>query len=133
MSFWSENPPSEAEFISCTLGSLLSSDLRDLEDLDILPREALDNAEDEKQAMEELVPAGAAGSMNLPWFDSMMQGSKLGKVTRSKGRERREDGLQVEWEIVEWTDDGGETVTVHSGKRKLGEAEGPDSVMDGLH
>ena len=37
LSYWSENPKSEAEFISLTLGSLVGDDLRDLDELGLLP------------------------------------------------------------------------------------------------
>lgn len=37
LSYWSEDPPGEADFIQLTLGSLSSGDLADLEDLGLLP------------------------------------------------------------------------------------------------
>jgi hypothetical protein len=37
LSYWSEEPRTEAEFIQVTLGSLSTKDLEDLEDLGLLP------------------------------------------------------------------------------------------------
>jgi len=139
LSYWSESPVSEASYISLTLGSLTSSDLRDLEELGLLPAEALGNAEADKEAMGPVVPYAGSGILSgdghegLPWFDTMVEGSTLGKVKRSRGQRRTGNGrVTVEWEIIEWTDgDGDEEEAQGTGKRKLGDIEGDDALMEG--
>jgi len=55
LSYWSEEPPSEADYISLTLGSLAGSDLQDLEELGLLPKEATEDAENDKEVIEKAV------------------------------------------------------------------------------
>ncbi|PVH73541.1 hypothetical protein DL98DRAFT_501035, partial [Cadophora sp. DSE1049] len=117
LAYWSEETPSEAEYISLTLGSLAGSDLRDLEELGVLPREAVEDAVGERGMVEESAGGGVLsersgngngiGEEGLPWFETMVKGSKLGNVQRSWGERRSQNGrFKVEWEIVEWTEDG---------------------------
>src|SRR2546421_6283673 len=42
LSYWSERPPLEKNFIYLTLGSLVAEDLRDLEELGLLPEEKIE-------------------------------------------------------------------------------------------
>ncbi len=138
LSFWSEQPPSEADYISLTLGSLSGSDLRDLEDLGLLPREAVEDAESDKEAIESVAPNGGSNGSNrdaiegLPWFETMVQGSRLGKMKKSWGKQHSSDGrYKVEWEVTEWTDDGKEGDSAIPGKRKVGVLEEEDDTMHG--
>ena len=65
--------------VSLTLGSLTGKDLRDLEELGLLPMEALEDAENDKKKIDNAVPfAGSnvlhgAGSEALPWFETMVE------------------------------------------------------------
>ena len=119
------------------MGSLNGSDLRDLEDLGVLPTEALEDAENDKEKIENAVSfAGSntvdgSGNEGLPWFESMVEGSRLGKMKKSNGQ-RQSGRYKVEWEIVEWTDDG-EGGSTSPAKRKLDEVEENDSRMEGVH
>lgn len=140
LSYWSEKPPSEAEFIYLTLGSLSPRDLADLEDLGLLPDPEDEDEEGEEelamtnrvevgqqqqqQREEELVPFTMLGTVGaLPWFDALTEGSRLGKLRRTKGRGADRSGtVRVEWEIVEWTEDNGPK-SPRNGKRKLEEFE----------
>jgi hypothetical protein len=137
LSYWSESPASEAEYISLTLGSLNGSDLRDLEDLGVLPREALEDVENDKEKIGNAVPFAGSNTLNgsgnegLPWFETMVEGSRLGKMKKRSGQ-RQSGRYKVEWEIVEWTDDG-ESGTSSPAKRKLDEVEESDSKMDVAH
>lgn len=134
LSFWTEAPFSESSYISLTLCSLTSEDLRDLEDLGLLPEEALAGAENDKQAVQSIVPHAGGhpldGDVNegLPWFDAMIEGSKLGKMRRH-GETREGNGWRVEWEIMEWTEGGEEAAesTSVTGKRKLGDVAADDA------
>lgn len=143
LSYWSESPPTEADYISLTLGSLSSGDLRDLGDLGLLPKEALDEAERDRESISSVVPhsgqngADDEGSEGLPWFESMIEGSTLGKIKRSRGqRQSRGGNVRVEWEILEWTDEGDDDEDeelITAGKRKLAHVEDEDAAMEGVH
>ncbi|GAB1320742.1 hypothetical protein MFIFM68171_10952 [Madurella fahalii] len=144
LSYWSEEPRSEADFIQLTLGSLSPGDLADLEDLGLLPGSPASGAgsEDEGDAAEgggdtnmlEAAGRGLAASLGhlgtvgaLPWFDSLTDGSRLGTLRRAKGKGTNASGtVRVEWEVVEWTEEDGdetEAASSRNGKRKIGELE----------
>jgi hypothetical protein len=127
LTFWTDTPENEAEFMSVALGSLLGDDLRLLEDLQILPP---DEDLSEQTVTEtvptnlvtrttETAPTAAAPSSSssrisyyagtlagVPWFEEMIEGSRLGRIMRS----RRGIGISgddtktFEWEISEWQD-----------------------------
>lgn len=116
--------------------------MRDLEDLGLLPKEALDEAERDKESISRVVPQGGMtaadeeGSEGLPWFETMIEGSTLGKIKRSRGQgQSRSGNVRVEWEIMEWTggDEGEEEETPSAGKRKLAHVEDEDAAMEGVH
>ncbi|OAX84730.1 hypothetical protein ACJ72_00896 [Emergomyces africanus] len=143
MSYWSEEPPEEAEFLSVTIGSLSSGDQGALEDLDLLPADVDTDVESGSAAATATTTATSAGTGSpappswassvstqpaprsvephmsvvthrfgvingIPWFEEMIQGSRLGRV----GKRRRGVGIsadsstRVEWEMSEWHDDG---------------------------
>ncbi|KAI1868154.1 uncharacterized protein JN550_006642 [Neoarthrinium moseri] len=136
ISFFTEQPRSEAEYIRLTLGSLLTEDLHDLEEMGLLP------SDDEDDAMD-IVPTAPAASTStqligrnfthIPWFDSLLDGSRLGTAHTTRGiRESRDGRVRVEWEVTEWTgndnDDDVDAETEASessatGKRKRGETD----------
>ncbi|XXH04931.1 LRR receptor-like serine/threonine-protein kinase RGI2 [Hypoxylon texense] len=137
LSYWSEEPRSEADYIQVTLGSLLTEDLHDLEELGLLPEEPA------PEIMDIIpTPRSTQGSQlvgrditSIPWFESMILGSRLGNVHTTRGvRESRDGRVRVEYEITEWTGDDaadGETgekpessSASATGKRKRGEADG---------
>lgn len=117
-----------------TLGSLSGRDLRDLEELGLLPKEAVEDAENNKERFDSAVVASGTrelrgeGNEGLPWFDTMVEGSRLGRVRKSWGQRTAGDGnsrFTVEWEIMEWTE--GDEVSA-PGKRKIGELEESDAM-----
>lgn len=127
LSYWSEEPRSEAEYINLTLGSLLREDLRDLEEMGLIPDESSDGAEEAKE--EAATPARTTDlrqSFGVPWFDTMVEGTRLGNMRRSHGMKSSHDGkVNIEWDIVECTDDGDvEMSPVQPGKRKLQDRDG---------
>ncbi|KAF5026051.1 hypothetical protein F66182_1843 [Fusarium sp. NRRL 66182] len=145
LSYWSENPHTEAEFINLTLGSLLREDLRDLEDMGLIPDEG-----DEKISVNqssEVVGRNTAlrQSYGVPWFDGMVEGTRLGNMRRSQGVRQSQDGrVKVEWEIVEYSGNGNgngneargspEDVDMemsHPGKRKLQDRDDTEAVTGG--
>jgi hypothetical protein len=126
LTFWTDEPDSEADYMSVALGSLVGDDLRLLEDLHIVPPD-----EDlSEQIATETVPtnlvtrtsgmaptATSSSSSHIsyhsgtlagvPWFEEMIEGSRLGRIMRS----RRGIGISddetttFEWEISEWQED----------------------------
>ncbi|KAM5351393.1 hypothetical protein ACJ41O_004116 [Fusarium nematophilum] len=159
LSYWSEDPQSEAEFINLTLGSLLREDLRDLEDMGLIPEEddAEERAKPEQAHTEQPAPVVGRNtalhqSYGVPWFDGMVEGTRLGSMRRSQGVKRSQDGrVKVEWEIVEFsgsgdgnevgesaaqaeTTEGVEDVEMelsHPGKRKLQDRDDADAAVEG--
>lgn len=116
-----------------TLGSLAGGDLRDLEELGVLPKEAVEEAEKDKENVKSVTAAGnGVGHEGLPWFESMVKGSRLGNVKTSWGERRSGNGrYKVEWEVVEWTEDG-DGAGATTAKRKIGEVV-EDEDMEGTH
>jgi hypothetical protein len=138
LSYWSESPPEESEFISLTLGTLEEEDLRGLEELGVIPGDAGGESESveriEQAAQRDLGPG-------VPWFESMVSGSRLGSIQRSTGT-KRDGNWSVEWEIVEWTEEEtpgsssareseSETADMGTGKRKLDNSSESDTVKKG--
>ncbi|KAI0481642.1 hypothetical protein F4859DRAFT_512786 [Xylaria cf. heliscus] len=130
LSYWSEQPPSEADYIKLTLGSLLTEDLHNLQELGFVPD---DTEQDELEVVPTTVPGRGRELVgrditSIPWFDSLISGSRLGKMHTQKSVQRSRDGTRwVEFEITEWTADNddeageGEAYTSESsstGKRK---------------
>ena len=132
ISYWSEQPRTEAEYIRLTLGSLLTEDLHGLEELGLVP-----GAESEDEPMDAVAPVpprdGAGDSQligrditGIPWFEGLVSGSRLGNLQTTRGaRESRDGRIRVEWEISEWTADDDDD-DANTGKRKRGEADTGD-------
>ncbi|ROT38804.1 hypothetical protein SODALDRAFT_333428 [Sodiomyces alkalinus F11] len=113
LSYWTERPPSEADFIQLTLASLCGEDLRDLEDMGLIP-----GSEDVGPSLvsegrggpvkpaQTTVSAVERTTRGVPWFDSLVEGSRLGNIRRSQEVEQSEGGggVRVEWEVIEWTE-----------------------------
>jgi hypothetical protein len=156
LSYWSEEPYSEADFINLTLGSLLRQDLADLEDMGLIPDQS-DGDDSPPAATTTAVTGGTTTtdtpmtvtvgptrntalreSYGVPWFDGLVEGTRLGRMRRAQGIQRSRDGkVKIEWEVVEYADDGtpqdrGEEEDVEMGsstpgKRKLEDVEAPEA------
>jgi hypothetical protein len=121
------------------LGSLLEEDLDKLDDLGILETE--DDLEEEHQEdrnplqFSVFKPATGVAHRGAPWFESIIQDTKLGRIRKQKGAHTSADGsVSVEWEVIEWTgaDEGGEEET-YTGKRKIGEVDAGHEDGDAMH
>lgn len=155
LSYWSEQPRTEADFIQLTLGSLESEDLGDLEDLGLLPGSddeadrsrgpatpsdttgmaALDASTSiqDNDRREVVLRPGRETLGGLPWFDTLVEGSRLGRLRHRKGSGRSRDGtVRVEWEVVEYTEDDSGDDTPRFGKRKFDEREDNKEAMQGV-
>ncbi|KAL6692649.1 hypothetical protein J3F84DRAFT_383456 [Trichoderma pleuroticola] len=129
LSYWSEEPRSEADFINLTLGSLLREDIRDLEDMGLIPE---DEESPPKSEASPAVPTRRTAiqqSFGVPWFDGLIEGSRLGSMRRSYGTKTSRDGqTSIDWDIVEYSENGGGEMeedepagaaSTQLGKRKL--------------
>jgi hypothetical protein len=148
LSFWSEAPRDEADYIHLTLGSLCAEDLNDIEELGLLP-----NGEDEAESQavqaarqegqqtaaaldaatgrEEAAVVHGRETTSPSWLDSLVQGSRLGELRTTRGSSESKDGrIKLRWEVVEWTD-GGEDSSPVPAKRKLGDRDEGDQEMQG--
>ncbi|KAK3990592.1 hypothetical protein QBC44DRAFT_238845 [Cladorrhinum sp. PSN332] len=127
LSYWSESPQSEKDYIQLAIASLLPEDLGDLEELGLLPSSegGIEEMSEEDEEIEEETE-GRSGI--VPWFDSLVQGSRLGNMRKKMAAKRVAEvemggggvkRVRIEWEIAEW--DGEEEDGARVGKRKLGE------------
>ncbi|RMZ91950.1 hypothetical protein DV736_g814, partial [Chaetothyriales sp. CBS 134916] len=124
ISRWSEQPRSEADFLSVMLSTLGSRGLGRLEELDLL-----------QTAEEAVVPTtrtrtrqGRVGA--LDWYEELIEGSRLGRTLQTRrGVGTTADGsTAVQWEVSEWTEADDEAAP----KRKAGEIEGDDVGMTAM-
>ncbi|KAL4799142.1 hypothetical protein BDV19DRAFT_385819 [Aspergillus venezuelensis] len=136
LTYWSEHPREEAEYMSVTIGSLYGDDQHILEDLQLLPRweepepsgtlaerlaatPSLDTSAATSSSV--LPPSGVStpgltrsyrqGTMDgIPWFEEMIEGSGLGKLMKKRrGAGTSDDNSTIiEWEVSEWTSTGPE-------------------------
>lgn len=133
--------PEESDYIMITLGSLDPQDLRDLEAMGLIPtEESVESgifAEAGKPAVAA-TPEATDTSIDdalqilagIPWFDSLVEGSILGRLTRTPKSEvvvpRDHTKVIIQWEITEFEDEESEEVkdvdvktATLFGKRKL--------------
>jgi hypothetical protein len=146
LTYWTEEPVSESDYLQVTVGSLLGDDIRALEDLDLLPQDvevdtltqadAPANTDQDKvvtstsNATTRTERSGTTG--DLPWFEEMISGSALGRTQRTRrGMGMSADGTtRVEWEVTEIGagDDDSDSGTGR-GKRKIGDVGSHDGVQ----
>jgi hypothetical protein len=148
LTFWTEEPATEAEYLSVTLGSLVSEDIRALQDLDLLPEDvepedvglATDGTAETRQVAQKPQSAEAVvrktqrqGKLgDIDWFEEMINGSRLGRTQQTRrGMGVSADGnTTVQWEISEYTE-GDDEPASSTGKRKLEDAAEDDINMRG--
>ncbi|CAG7937194.1 unnamed protein product [Penicillium nalgiovense] len=132
LSFWTEEPIEESNFMSVTIGSLLVDDQRALDDLRLLPQDfdeeapragvstTSDLASASENASSSAIASSSTDSPNIsrslqrgrtggiPWFEEMVEGSRLGRLMRARrGMGVSDDqSTSIQWEFSEWHDDG---------------------------
>ncbi|GJC95415.1 hypothetical protein ColKHC_04241 [Colletotrichum higginsianum] len=142
LSYWTERPQAEADYIHLTLASLQGEDLRDLEDLGLIPE--FEEAE-EQPAIPTTTTVVGRETRGVPWFESMIEGTRLGSLRHSQVVDHSRDGaIRVEWEIVEWTDSDDihdvapatagdvDMVTNNATKRKMGDRDDADAAVEAM-
>ncbi|KAH8176209.1 Mss4-like protein [Sarocladium implicatum] len=150
LSYWSEQPHSEADFINLTLGSLVREDLRDLEDMGLIDDASSASADvDDPSAKTDTLASisnqkkstALRQSYGVPWFDSMVEGTRLGRMRRTQSIQRSPHGgeVSIEWEIVEFADNGDDDVNMSGSnsagvstpvKRKMQDRETGEATVD---
>ncbi|KAI1609073.1 hypothetical protein EDD37DRAFT_137810 [Exophiala viscosa] len=144
LSFWSEQPPSEADFLNITLGSLVNDDIRALQDLELVPGDFDPDDVRPSQTTTEQAPATQRDDQNLTrtghngqsgdlsWFEEMLDGSRLGRTHNiRRGVGVSSDGnTRVEWEVSEYVDDGTADAHQTGSKRKIGDIGNDDEKME---
>lgn len=125
LTYWTEKPPEEAEYMSVTIGSLFGEDQSVLEDLGLLPNDVdIENSLDsvgtaltstttpssfllgsDQPRFSVRRRSGTVGG--IPWFEEMIEGSRLGRVAKSRrGVGVSTDGsMKIEWDVSEWHSD----------------------------
>lgn len=152
LSYWTEEPPNEAEYLSITLGSLLSDDIRALQELDLLPEDVephtvgnITSSTDAPSTDTSVAPRSSSQQVpsprrttrsgrlgDLDWFEELIDGSKLGRTQRTRrgGGVSADGTTQVQWEVSEYVE--GEDDTSSNGgagsKRKHGDVGHDDDV-----
>ncbi|KAJ5912469.1 Glutathione-dependent formaldehyde-activating enzyme/centromere protein V [Penicillium tannophilum] len=155
LTFWTEEPAEEADFMSIAIGSLFGDDQHALEDLNLLPEDFDEDAQhadiltssapsaltSSREDTSVIVPSFSDSPAisrsfrhgkidGIPWFEEMVEGSRLGRLMRAKrGKGISDDNSTTfEWEISEWHDDGTRGIAQEesdssdkaTGKRKRG-------------
>lgn len=149
LTFWTEQPHGEGDYIHVTLGSLCRDDLGDLDELGLIPespseeggtglpvRGALEVAQQASEAERVSATLSTASqpigreSHGIPWIESLVEGSSLGgRLKRASVTRRSADGSAwAQWHIVEYTDNGQVESepggsSGNNGKRKLADRD----------
>ncbi|KAJ0116516.1 hypothetical protein J7T55_007496 [Diaporthe amygdali] len=126
LTFWTEQPRDEAEYIHVTLGSLCRDDLGDLDEMGLIPEsptegessglpvrgalEAVQQASETDRVSATLSTASqpiGRESHGIPWIESLVEGSSLGgRLKRASVTRRSADGSTwAQWHIVEYNGD----------------------------
>ena len=132
LSSWNERTRDEADHICLTVGSLLDEDQALLGDLGFLPSS---ESSDDDGAAPSRTPATATVARSeprvrgTPWFEEIVQHTRLGRFKQQRGGHSG-NGVQVEWEVVEWTegDEADNEGRATPSKRKIGEMDAVDDT-----
>lgn len=113
LTYWCEQPRTEANYVRIALGSLFGEDLHDLEKMGIVPTAY----ETETVGHDNLqVPGGGGHTVN--WLEKLLDGSALGRIRRRAGPQTTR--FRVEWEIYEYdSDESGSDHTLDSAESIL--------------
>ncbi|OJJ45666.1 hypothetical protein ASPZODRAFT_133533 [Penicilliopsis zonata CBS 506.65] len=155
LTYWTEEPREEADLMSVSVASLLGDGQSLLEELDLLPEELSDgvlrtehmtaNQEAGRHSSTVAMQSdpGSPGLLmaarhgiggGIPWFEEMIEGSRLGRLLQSRRGVAISDDqkTRVEWRISDWHEDtdpanvrsdlttSGHTIGHAIGKRKRG-------------
>ncbi|KAI0887095.1 uncharacterized protein GGS22DRAFT_104255 [Annulohypoxylon maeteangense] len=138
LTYWTEDPVTEAGYIQITLGSLLTEDLYDLGDMGLVPDDPEQESEQDRMEIESASETGHATQSSghdvtgIPWFESLTFGSRLGSIYAARRVEESRDGrVRVEYEITEWAE--GDDAAIITGLVMEEEEEETTEVGDGKY
>ena len=126
LSYWSEENPEEAELIYVNLKTLRSESFDRLEDAGFLSGvSSEDEREEARESIKKPTQVTAIGQgrevRGSPWFEEMIEGSRMGRLKRRRGGQISADGnTKVEWEVTEFDSSEPDEGSVNTNKRKLG-------------
>ncbi|KAF1923672.1 uncharacterized protein M421DRAFT_74688 [Didymella exigua CBS 183.55] len=133
LSSWSERTRDEAGHIRLPVGSLLDEDQELLNTLGFFG----DSSDEETSVAgpaqtnsTRTVARSDAQARGAPWFEEIVRHTSFGRFRQQRGG-HSDNGVQVEWEVTEWTegDDDGESSSTTPSKRKHDDLEGGDAEM----
>lgn len=86
-----------------TLGSLWSDSLSLLEKLGWLEDESSEEEDVERGSSSRVVrrTAGSMSNRGMPYFEELVEDSRLGKIKRRRGGHVDAEGREVQWEVTE--------------------------------
>lgn len=133
LSSWNERTREEAEHICLPVGSLLDEDqelLNTLGFFDDSGDEEIGVARSPQSSPSRAIVRAEPQARGAPWFEEIVRNTSLGRFKQQRGR-HSDNGVQVEWEVTEWTAGDGD---VQSGvatpsKRKISDLEAGDADM----
>ncbi|KAL8706082.1 MAG: hypothetical protein Q9201_000847 [Fulgogasparrea decipioides] len=131
LTHWSEEHAGDAEWVHVNVGSLKRESIEKLSDEGLLTGsdDAPNTTTPEKKAIDRTETSTGREIQGLPWFEEMIEGSELGRIKRRRGGQSSADGRStVEWEVVEFSSEPGDT-GANTGKRKLDQVGEGDVVM----
>lgn len=132
LSSWNERTRDDAEHICLPVGSLLDEDQELLDTLGFFG----DSSDDEtsigpaRANPTRTVARSEPQARGAPWFEEIVRNTSLGRFRQQRGG-HSDSGVQVEWEVTEWTggDENGESGSATPSKRKIGDIEAADTDM----
>jgi len=98
---WRERDGEEEEWMDVTLGSLWSESLNVLEKLGWLDDESSEEEEGSSDGRLARPTAGSMRNRGMPYFEELVEDSRLGKIKRRRGGHVDADGREVQWEVTE--------------------------------
>ncbi|KAK2747723.1 hypothetical protein FQN57_001752 [Myotisia sp. PD_48] len=117
LSCWTDNPSQESEYLSVTVGSLFGADQSALEDMGLVPEDpdvesvgpvlvtpSSSTAQLASQEPQISVHHHSGTLHGIPWFEEMIEGSRLGRIGKRRRGAGGNHSVRVEWEISEWHD-----------------------------
>lgn len=109
--------------MSVTVGSLFGEDQSALEDLDLLPKDtdSTESITPESTVLAPTVPSSSSSQVvhgepqmsvrhrtgtldGIPWFEEMIEGSRLGRIGKRRRGVGGDNSTHIEWEVTEWQD-----------------------------
>jgi hypothetical protein len=107
----------EKEWMDVTLGSLWSESLGVLEGLGLLESESSGGEEEEGSSQKRVVRSseGSMRNRGMPYFEEMVEDSRLGRIKRRRGGRVGADGSEVQWEITEIEGGDGDEIMMGMG------------------